>query len=280
MRNIEMTYYNVYYYCNIIDNLLYYFTSSIDWVNTGAQFTEPFFEGFEEEEIENFPKYSALHAFCDFAVRKLMFEDAEEQLEMIQSKYDELDIDHKAKRLRVAFEQGGNGSCFLEIDRLFKMYGIKHETFFSFLVNEDYKYFVDAYDDFTTFDGDLDDAIFKLSRELFYILFQNREFLFRFNYYMSNANPRKERRCTIPQWVKRAVKFRDRGKCVCCGKDLSGSWDCEDNAAVHYDHMVSLRSGGLNDVCNIQLLCSKCNLKKSDDSYTGMKYKDWYDFEE
>lgn len=140
MRNIEMKYYNVYYYCNIIDNLLCNFTSSIDWITTGAQFTEPFFEG----EIENFPKYSALHAFCDFAVRKLMFEDAEEQLEAIQAKYDELDsIDNKAKRLRMAFESGGNDGCFLEVDRLFKMYEIKHETFFSYLVNEDFEFIID-----------------------------------------------------------------------------------------------------------------------------------------
>lgn len=276
MRNIDMRYYNVYYYCNIIDNLLHYFTSSIDWITTGAQFTEPFFEG----ETENFPKYSALHAFCEFAVRKLMFEDAEEQLEAIQAKYDELNIDNKAKRLRIAFEYGGKDGCLLEIDRLFKMHEIEHETFFSYLVNEDFKLIADAYDDFTAFDGDLDDAILQLSRELFYILFQNRDFLFRFNYYMANANPGTKDRCTIPQWVKRAVKFRDRGKCVCCGKDLSGILDCEDKASVHYDHMVSLHSGGLNDVCNIQLLCGNCNLKKSDGSFTSYRYKDWYDFEE
>lgn len=275
MRNIEMKYYNVYYYCSIIDNLLHYFTSSIDWVTTGAQFTEPFFEG----GIDNFPKYSALHAFCDFAVRQLMFEDAEEQLEKIQNKYDELIIDNKAQRLRMAFAHGGKDGCFLEVDRIFKMYGIKHETFFSYLVNNDFEFIIDAYDDFTTFDGDLDDAITHLSRELFYVLFQNRDFLYRFNCYMANANPGTKKRCNIPNWVKRAVKYRDRGKCVCCGKDLSGTLDCEDEASVHYDHMVSLRSGGLNDVCNIQLLCSSCNLQKSADSYTGQSYKDWYDFE-
>lgn len=275
MRNIEMKYYNVYYYCGIIDNLLHYFTSSIDWVTTGAQFTEPFFEG----EIESFPKYSALHAFCDFAVRQLMFEDAEEQLEEIQAMYDELDIDNKAQRLRIAFEHGGKDGCLLEVDRLFQMYGIKHETFFSYLVNNDFKFIIDAYDDFTTFDGELDDAITHLSRELFYILFQNRDFLYRFNYYMANANPGTKNRCNIPQWVKRAVKYRDRGKCVCCGKDLSGTLDCEDETSVHYDHMVSLHFGGLNDVCNIQLLCSSCNLHKSANSYTSQRYKDWYNFE-
>lgn len=250
--------------------------SGPDWAPTGAQFTEPFFEG----EIDNFPKYSALHAFCDFAVRQLMFEEAEEQLDEVQIKYDELEIDNRAKRLKMAFEQAGNGSLFLEVDRLFKMYEIKHETFFSYLVNNDFEFILDAYSDFTEFDGDLDDAIEHLTRELFYVLFQNRDFLFRFNSYMANANDSAQKRCVIPQWVKRAVRYRDRGKCVCCGKDLSGLLDCEDNSSVHYDHMVSLRSGGLNDVCNIQLLCRECNLKKSADSYTSLKYQDWYDFEE
>lgn len=276
VRNIEMNYYSVYYYCNIIDNLLHRFTSSIDWVPTGAQFTEPFFEG----EVDCFPKYSALHAFCDFAVRKLMFEDAEEKIDIIQEKYDELKIKDKAKRLKLAFDYGGKDGCFLEIDRLFDMYGVKHETFFSYLVKNDFDYIIDAYDDFVTFDDKLDGVIMHLTQELFYILFQNRDFLLRFNYYMANANSENGRRCNIPQWVKRAVRYRDRGKCVLCGKDLSGILDCEDKSSVHYDHMVSLHSGGLNDVCNIQLLCSSCNLKKSDDSYTSVIYKDWYDFDE
>lgn len=43
MRNFKMSYYNIYYYCNIADNLLTYFNGYIDWAPTGAQFTEPFF---------------------------------------------------------------------------------------------------------------------------------------------------------------------------------------------------------------------------------------------
>ena len=96
---------------------------------------------------------------------------------------------------------------------------------------------------------------------------------------MANANPTTRKRCYIPKWVKNAVRYRDRNRCVCCGKDLSGGWDCEDEDSVHFDHMVSLYAGGLNDLCNIQLLCSSCNIKKSDGSYTRQIYKDWYDFE-
>ena len=276
MRNIEMVYYNVYYYCNILDNLLHLFTSSIDWASTGAQFTEPFFEG----EVENFSKYSALHAFCDFAVRKLMFEEAEGVLERVQEVYDGLEIEDKEQRLKKAFQQSGNGNCLLEVDRLFRMYNVQHETFYEYLVNNDFDFILDAYTDFVFLDGDLEDAMLHLSRELFYVLFQNREFLYRFNTYMAGANQLVSQRCNIPWWVRRAVKYRDRGKCVCCGKDLSGVLDCEDEASVHYDHMVALHVGGLNDVSNIQLMCRECNLKKSDDSYTGTSYKDWYDFED
>lgn len=275
MRNIDMSYYRVYYYCNIIDNLLYLFLSGPDWAPTGAQFTEPYFDG----EVENFSKYSALHSFCDFAVRQLLFEDAEKDIETIQACYDELDGEDKPIRLRKAFQSHeDHNDCLFEIDRLTKMYGIKHQSFFSYLLENDFKFILDAYDEFIAFDGDFGDAIERLTRELFYILFQNRDFLYRFNYYMAIANTVTIARCSIPQWVKRAVKHRDRGKCVCCGKDLSGFFDCEDEGAVHYDHMISLHSGGINDVSNIQLMCSKCNLSKSSDSFTCNTYKDWYDF--
>lgn len=276
MRNINMSYYKVYYYCDIIDRLLYHFTSSIDWVATGAQFTEPYFEG----KVDSFPKYSALHSFCEFAINKLMTEDAEKVIEEIQQKYDELSYLDKSNRLAEAFNYDGQhpGLSF-EVDDLFRMFEIKHETFFQYLLRNDFEFIIDAYNDFISFHGNLEDTILQLSRELFYILFQNRDFLYRFNNYMSSGNGSIFPRCNIPLWVKRAVKFRDRGRCVCCGKDLSGALDCEDENVVHYDHIVSLHEGGLNDVCNIQLLCRECNLSKSSDSYTNTTYKDWYDFE-
>lgn len=278
MRNLQMNYYNVYYYCNIIDNLLYYFTEYIDWASTGAQFSEPFFEG----EISNFPKYSALHQFCEFAVRVLMQEDADESLQKIQDKYESLDsVENKAERLRMAFNYDDRHSGYrLEVDRLLSLSGKKHETFFEYLLGCDFTFMIDSYVDFVTFNGDVDEALEQLSRELFYILFQNREFLLRFNYYLSSANPGVIPRCSIPTWVKRAVKHRERGRCAFCRTDLSGVLDCEDKAAVHYDHIVPLHDGGLNDVSNIQLLCQKCNLEKSSQIGTSGIYKDWYDFED
>lgn len=277
MRIIEMSYYNIYYYCNIIDNLLHYFTESIEWAPTGAQFTTPYFEN----EVPNFSKYSALHEFCFFAVKVLIDEDADQCLDKIQSRFDELEnITNKAKRLHRAF-QFDEDHCDgkIEIDRILLHLNPKAESFFHYLLDSDCKCISDDYLEFGFFNGELDDVLTQMSRELFYVLFQNRDFLFRFNVYMANANPARVERCNIPNWVKRAVKYRDRGRCVCCGIDLSGSFDCEDEGAVHYDHIVSLHEGGINDVSNIQLMCRKCNLSKSGQSFTSTVYKDWYDFE-
>lgn len=59
----------------------------------------------------------------------------------------------------------------------------------------------------------------------------------------------------IPTNVKVEVWKRDKGCCVICGssKDL------------HFDHIIPYSKGGSSTTAqNIQLLCSKCNLSKSD----------------
>lgn len=59
----------------------------------------------------------------------------------------------------------------------------------------------------------------------------------------------------IPSAVKREVWIRDGGKCVTCGKS--------DN--LHFDHIVPFAKGGSSSVAaNIQLLCARHNLEKSD----------------
>lgn len=279
MRNIQMSYYNVYYYCNIIDNLLHLFTESIDWAPTGAQFTEPFFE--DLDNLKSFSKYSVLHLFCEYAIRVLLAEDGQEKIEVIQEKYNELENEvDKRKRLGIAFVHGrGQEKESFEADRLLHVYGNKKTTVFDVLSSGECEFMIDDYNEYIGFDPDIETAIEHLSRELFYVLFQNRDFLYRFNYYMASANPSECSRVSIPQWVKRAVKYRDRGKCIHCGVDLSGEFDCEDEAFVHFDHIIPLHEGGLNDVSNIQLLCRRCNLQKAANAYTSDVYRDWYDFE-
>lgn len=80
----------------------------------------------------------------------------------------------------------------------------------------------------------------------------------------------------IPEWVKRAVLFRDKGCCVFCKRDLTGLYSILEDNEKHFDHIVPLNEGGLNDVCNIQLSCQDCNLAKSDTSKTSTLYQSAY----
>ena len=59
----------------------------------------------------------------------------------------------------------------------------------------------------------------------------------------------------IPGDVQREVYYRDKGKCRIC--------DSKDN--LHFDHILPFSKGGSSKVSsNIQLLCARHNLKKSD----------------
>ncbi|ANE54266.1 HNH endonuclease [Methylomonas sp. DH-1] len=57
----------------------------------------------------------------------------------------------------------------------------------------------------------------------------------------------------VPSNVKLAVWRRDSGKCVECGS----------NEKLEYDHIIPISKGGSNTERNVQLLCEKCNRKKS-----------------
>lgn len=126
----------------------------------------------------------------------------------------------------------------------------------------------------------------ELTDEVFHILFGNRAFLMRFNMGLADwldRNPHigertpegRVNRSHIPRWVRKAVFYRDHGRCVLCLTDLSGLLvvDSED----HFDHMVPLRAGGVNDPSNIQLLCGDCNRRKAAGSpQTGSRYTPWW----
>jgi HNH endonuclease len=58
----------------------------------------------------------------------------------------------------------------------------------------------------------------------------------------------------IPQEVRAAVWQRDQGKCVQCGA----------HDYLEFDHIIPYSKGGASTVNNVQLLCRRCNLQKSD----------------
>jgi len=58
----------------------------------------------------------------------------------------------------------------------------------------------------------------------------------------------------IPGNVMQEVFIRDNGKCVLCGSENN----------LHYDHKIPFSKGGTSiDAKNIQLLCARHNLQKS-----------------
>jgi HNH endonuclease len=64
-----------------------------------------------------------------------------------------------------------------------------------------------------------------------------------------------ERRRIIPSSIKLEVWKRDGGKCVICGA----------NDELHFDHDVPFSLGGTStSAANVQLMCARHNLKKSD----------------
>ena len=63
----------------------------------------------------------------------------------------------------------------------------------------------------------------------------------------------RKRRPSIPRDIRNQVWRRDGGKCVDCG--------CNKN--LEFDHIIPASKGGANTYRNIQLLCQKCNRKKS-----------------
>ncbi len=68
--------------------------------------------------------------------------------------------------------------------------------------------------------------------------------------YTKNASKRQP----IPEDVKLLVWARDGGACVRCGSKEN----------LQFDHIIPVDKGGSNNEENIQILCQKCNLLKSD----------------
>lgn len=132
-----------------------------------------------------------------------------------------------------------------------------------------------------------------VAEEVVFFLFQDLGFLLKFDELASKiiSNQEEQRdwdipekflnkdktlkRCRIPEWVKKAVFHRDHGRCVFCGRDLTGAYGKLNNE--NYDHIIPLKRHGVNDPCNIQLTCERCNKLKKDKMLNPQyRYESWW----
>lgn len=127
----------------------------------------------------------------------------------------------------------------------------------------------------------------RMTEEAFHVLFANRNFLLRFNKLVAEQIKETEyprttltakgtlKRRAIPEWAKKAVYHRDKGRCVFCNTDLTYLINTLNQSNL--DHMVPLDKFGSNDPCNIQLTCERCNKsKRAKDASTSNQYFPWW----
>ncbi len=276
MQNFKKhTYYNTYYYSNIVRNIL---SGDIELIGFVSNF-------FADENsifsiIVPFEKKSAFHYF----IQHMVWEFFEDEM----NKHDQLVFN---------YWKMNNHLDPLYADCAFKNYNID-SSFSDFMDDEELKQYsdIEKYHDELRLSGMLEMLYEQIAQEVFYIMFNDRVALLSFNRLVSeyvtdiiikDINEESSevkalfkkngvlKRVHVPDWCKTAVFHRDKGRCGYCGSDLTLIFNIE--TKKHFDHIVPLAEGGLNDVSNIQLLCSKCNGKKSNrEIYTSNHYQFWY----
>lgn len=274
MSLIDMKFFDTYYFCNIASNLIY--NAGIDTASTLASF----FERHLEIAPSNFEKYSALHDYCNWVVNVLFFQEDSKRIYALSDEVGEFS-EYDTNELLTKLEDN-KATIGLWFDNAINCYQPEFTSFYEWLIKnyEDYMHLDCALDDYMEKIGEQEsysNTLDMISLEMFYVLFENRYFLYRFNEYMADCHEYEIPRVYVPQWAKRAVFYRDKGKCVLCHKDLSGLLDVSEGRGIQYDHIVPLENGGLNDISNLQLLCDECNQRKGTTAMTGTSYRYLYD---
>ncbi|MBR9675112.1 MULTISPECIES: HNH endonuclease [Bacillus] len=285
MTYLKMEYQGTYYYANLIQYIL---ENRFDYLMN--------LEGFfcDSEVIYHtrpFLKCSILHNFISFIIEAHLSEEAVNLNARDCRDYSNFDFD--------------NPTYITPLEYVLKTYEIPHISFMEWwkenypeesIKNEElFTYYFEEYSGTSEWET----VIEALTEDVFHILFLNRDLLQKFNNMLSGylemcigsddatviienedlqkyIRPNlKLYRKNIPNWVKKAVYYRDRGRCVYCNKDLTGLVSIFNKE--NYDHIVPLNEYGFNDVTNIQLLCRKCNEDKSGKQKNPAKnYERWY----
>jgi hypothetical protein len=287
---IEPRFFETYHYADVITTVV---EDGFDHLLLWDEF---FCDGAVANLVAPYKPESAFHQFIGFVIDRLLYDYT-------------IDVDlHHQKAVANSFKNIPEAIADLDpftlpVERALRSRRADFELFVTWLQDHGKTFSAADSDDVYDYYQDLrlcgpyDDLITQCAREVFFTLFTNRTLLLQFNaivaQHMDDLVPEETdeeliedmmryverpgvlRRAYMPEWVRRAVFFRDHGRCVGCHVDLSGIvsvWSEE-----NFDHMVPLASGGLNDVTNIQLLCAACNQRKADGvAFTSGVYEDWY----
>jgi hypothetical protein len=285
---IDAKFYETYHFAGIVNDIL---SNQMDYLDAVNAFCG---EGRHFEYSVPFPKVSAFHRFLQVTIDDVIVDTTQD-----------VDLDDRRK-IAASFRSVRAALADLKphvlpIEEAFRHHGLKYESFTAWLKQSRKKFETADADDIHEYlieqrlSGPLEELVVHSAREVFFVLFANRKLLLHFNYMMAQAfthhvddeipsefqqyfeKPGVLKRARMPEWVQRAVFYRDRGRCVACDADLSrllSAWS-ED----HFDHVVPLAAGGMNDVTNIQLLCGECNRRKgSRHLTTSSSYEDWYPY--
>ncbi|HRE73688.1 MAG TPA: HNH endonuclease signature motif containing protein [Flavobacteriales bacterium] len=269
---LEIEYFETYYWANIISNVL---RDPFNYNYLGS--LETFFGENTERFSEPFPQTTRLHDYIGYMIDIIHEQDL-----------NDLDID--------SFKTGRE---FLWVEGAASFYGFEFDPFNEWLLEKGKQRKDIDEDDISEYieefrlSGPYFDILEKMSEEIFFIIFLNRELLQNFNLIVAkyinelaidDMDTEYESyfkrqgviaRVLVPAWVQRAVFYRDRGTCNGCQKDISGALRIGNTE--NFDHIIPLEIGGINDVSNIQLLCEGCNKsKKASILEISKKYEKWY----
>jgi len=108
----------------------------------------------------------------------------------------------------------------------------------------------------------LEGLVSVITKEVFTLLFSDRNAMKKFNLKIAGEMGERTPRCKYwPSWLKTAVFCREKGLCAICKCDLTAVWHTTGKLAI--DHIVPINLNGINDPTNLQVLCQGCNGTKS-----------------
>jgi hypothetical protein len=275
-----------YYYANMISNIL---DNPYDYIRSLSEFW-----GSGDDKLyinfNPFQKESVFHSFIYFIIETSFFENLPNSDEIEKFKKDYADYTSSSSRLmREPF--------LTDIEYYAHHYNfdVGHpwddlpQKIQDLTADDIYEY----YQELRISSESYEKILKVMSHEVFNVLFTNRILMANFNLIIArviSSSVMKDipeefvhlfkkdgvlKRARIPEWAKRAIKFRDHGYCVQCHKDIS---EIRRNISeFHIDHIIPLADGGLNDISNLQLLCEHCNTRKGSRYYnTNNSSIDWY----